>query len=76
MHFVESVASRSKYKRFLYKAEDAENIKLLDVKLNQAFQLFLVSFYVPLLISLVNYIGADKVQHEYTFITAYDGTAH
>lgn len=46
MQFATLYASRSRYKRILYKAEDADTIKSLDIKLNQAFQLFGVSFWI------------------------------
>jgi hypothetical protein len=43
MQFATSQTSRSKYKRFIYKSEDADTAKRLDVQLTQAFQLFSVS---------------------------------
>ena len=43
MKFTNLQTSKSKYRRFLYKSEDADTAKQLDVKLTQAFQLFSVS---------------------------------
>lgn len=46
LDFTRIQLTRKGYKRVLYKSEDAEKIKLLENKLNQAFKRFDVSVYL------------------------------
>lgn len=44
--FTQELAARSKYKKLLYKSQDAENAKSLDTQLTHAFRIFEVSSVV------------------------------
>ena len=76
MHFATSQASRSKYKRFIYKSEDADTAKRLDVQLTQAFQLFSVSAIDLFRFNIATASShTDTIQHEHALVAAIDGPA-
>ncbi|KIM83375.1 hypothetical protein PILCRDRAFT_7302 [Piloderma croceum F 1598] len=76
MQFATSQTSRSKYKRFIYKSEDADTAKRLDVQLTQAFQLFSVSAIDLVQFKILTASSrTDTIQYEHALVAAIDGPA-
>lgn len=43
LRFTQEMAARSKYKKLLYKSQDADAAKALDIQLTHAFRIFEVN---------------------------------